>query len=184
MKQRRKIGVPDEELALFRDAVRGATPLKSPARALPEAPPPPPLPVQSLLDRHAALAESASQVFSGNLSTGTGEEAEFRRDGISREVLRKLKRGQWGVQDCVDFHGLNREQARVLLAEFVGRCAKRGLRCVRIVHGKGLSSPGGEPVLKAMVRGWLAMRDDVLAFCQAPASQGGSGALLVLLKAG
>jgi DNA-nicking Smr family endonuclease len=169
--QRRKSGVPDEELALFRDAVRGTTPLKRPARALPGAPLPPPLPVQSLLDGHATFA------------TETGEEAEFRRDGISREVLRKLKRGHWGVQDCVDFHGLNREQARVLLAEFVGGCAKRGLRCVRIVHGKGLGSPRREPVLKTMVRGWLAARDDVLAFCEAPTNQGGSGALLVLLKA-
>lgn len=183
MKQRRKLGVPDEELALFRDAVRGATPLTRPARALPEAPPPPPLPVRSLRDGHAALGESASQVLSGSLSTETGEETEFRRNGISREVLRKLKRGHWMVQDCVDFHGLNREQARVLLAKFVGGCAKRGLRCVRIVHGKGLGSPRREPVLKAMVRGWLAMRDEVLAFCPAPASQGGSGALLVLLRA-
>jgi DNA-nicking Smr family endonuclease len=169
--QRRKSGVPEDELALFRDAVRGATPLKRPARALPGAPLPPPLPVQPLPDGRVAPA------------TETGEEAEFRRDGISREVLRKLKRGHWGVQDSADFHGLNREQARVLLAEFVGKCAKRGLRCVRIVHGKGLGSPRGEPVLKAMVRGSLAMRDDVLAFCEAPASQGGSGALLVLLKA-
>jgi DNA-nicking Smr family endonuclease len=70
-----------------------------------------------------------------------------------------------------------------LLAEFLGGCLKRGLRCVRVVHGKGLRSPGREPVLKRKAQQWLAQRDDVLAFCEAPKDQGGSGALLVLLKA-
>ena len=72
---------------------------------------------------------------------------------------------------------------RQLLAEFLGGCLKRGLRCVRVIHGKGLRSPGREPVLKGKVQRWLAQRDEVLAFCEAPKNQGGSGALLVLLKA-
>jgi len=85
------------------------------------------------------------------------------------------------VQDVVDLHGLNREQARLSLAEFLGGCLKRGLRCVRVVHGKGLRSPGKEPILKGKVQLWLARREEVLAYCEAPANLGGSGALLVLL---
>ena len=87
------------------------------------------------------------------------------------------------MQDIVDLHGLNRQEARSLLGDFLGGCLKRGLRCVRVVHGKGLRSPKREPVLKGKVRQWLARREEVLAFCQAPMNQGGSGALLVLLSA-
>jgi DNA-nicking Smr family endonuclease len=102
---------------------------------------------------------------------------------LGPDVLRKLRRGHWVVQDVVDLHGHNRQEARLLLAEFLGASLKRGLRCVRLVHGKGLRSPGKEPVLKGKVQLWLAKRDEVLAFCEAPRNQGGSGALLVLLKA-
>ncbi|HEX7233924.1 MAG TPA: Smr/MutS family protein, partial [Nitrosospira sp.] len=55
-------------------------------------------------------------------------------------------------------------------------------RCIRVIHGKGLSSRNGEPVLKARVGSWLSQRDEVLAFCQAKPEDGGSGAVLVLLK--
>ena len=72
---------------------------------------------------------------------------------------------------------------RSSLAEFLAACLKRGLRCVRVVHGKGLRSPGREPVLKGKVQRWLTQRNEVLAFCEAPKNQGGGGALLVLLKA-
>jgi DNA-nicking Smr family endonuclease len=67
------------------------------------------------------------------------------------------------------------------VAEFVRCCSVRRARCVRIVHGKGLGSPDREPVLKRRMRDWLSRRDEVLAFCQAPAAQGGAGAVLVLL---
>jgi len=144
---------------------------------------PPPLPVQSLLDAHVALAESVTGEIPWDQSMETGEEPTWLRHGMGRDVLKKLRRGHWVVQDELDLHGLNREQARQLLAEFLGRCLRRGARCVRVVHGKGLRSPNREPVLKGKVRQWLALREEVLAFCEAPATQGGSGALLVLLKA-
>src|SRR5207245_1258574 len=110
-------------------------------------------------------------------------DAEKYLDGLGRNVLHKLRRGHWVVQDAVDLHGSNRDEARSLLAEFLSDCLKRGLRCVRVIHGKGLRSPKREPVLKGKVRQWLAQRDEVLAFCQAPTNQGGSGALLGLLRA-
>ena len=172
-----------DDIALFRDAVRGARPIRKPNRAVIDRhAAPPPVPVQSLLDAHDTLKESVSGPIDWEQMMETGEEMVFLRPGLSREILRRLRRGHWVVQDHFDLHGMNSEQARHLLAQFLGTCSKRALRCVRIVHGKGLRSPNREPVLKNKVRVWLARRDDVLAFCQAPANQGGAGALLVLLK--
>ena len=175
--------MPEADAALFRDAVRDAKPLQSFGRTWHRAAlPPPPLPVQSLLDGHDALAESVTSSLPLDPSVQTGEEAFFLRHGLGQDVLRNLRRGRWVAQDVVDLHGLNRAQARALLVEFIRSCLRRGLRCVRVVHGKGLRSPGREPILKGKVREWLAQRDEVLAFCQAPGNQGGSGALLVLLR--
>jgi DNA-nicking Smr family endonuclease len=175
--------LPEEAASLFRKAVRGATPLGSAPRARLEPKKPPPIPVQSLLDNHAALVESASGPLSWEQSIETGEELSYLREGLGREVLLKLRRGHWVTQDMIDLHGMNRAQAQAQLSEFLAICLKRQLRCVRVVHGKGLGSPRREPVLKGKVRLWLAQREEVLALCQAPQTQGGSGALLVLLEA-
>ena len=174
--------IPEAEAALFREAVRDTTPLRPAARVHRGVKVPPPVPVQSLLDGHETVAESLSGPVSGEHSTETGEEPSYLRPGLGRDVLRKLRRGHWVVQDAVDLHGFNREQARQCLGDFLGKCLKRGLRCVRIVHGKGLRSPGREPVLRGKVQLWLLKRDEVLAYCEAPRNQGGSGALLVLLR--
>jgi DNA-nicking Smr family endonuclease len=175
--------IPDTEAALFRDAVRDATPIRPVARIARKSESPPPVPVQSLLDGHDAIAESLDALSWEHWSE-TGDESSYLRAGLGHDVLRKLRRGHWVVQDVVDLHGLNREEARSSLGEFLGACVKRGVRCVRVIHGKGLRSPGREPVLKGKVQVWLLKRDEVLAFCEAPRNQGGSGALLVLLKAG
>jgi DNA-nicking Smr family endonuclease len=76
---------------------------------------------------------------------------------------------------------MNRHMAAISVTEFLRHCRQRRLGCVRIIHGKGLGSKQREPVLKGLLRKWL-VRQDVLAFSQAPAAQGGSGAVLVLLK--
>jgi DNA-nicking Smr family endonuclease len=174
--------IPEAEAALFREAMRDTTPLRAAARVHRGIKVPPLVPVQSLLDGHEAVAESLNGPPSGAHSDETGEEPSYLRAGLGRDVLRKLRRGHWVVQDAVDLHGFNREQARQYLGDFLGRCLKRGLRCVRIVHGKGLRSPGKEPVLRGKVQVWLLKRDEVLAYCEAPRNQGGSGALLVLLR--
>jgi len=106
----------------------------------------------------------------------------FLRPGLPRDILRKLRRTHWVIQDVLDLHGLTGDEAAEATAEFLAECKKRGLRCVRIVHGKGNGSPGREPVLKAKVRSWLVQRAEVLAFAQARASEGGHGALVVLLR--
>ncbi|MGH8747455.1 MAG: Smr/MutS family protein [Burkholderiales bacterium] len=144
--------------------------------------PPAPIPQQSRRDERAALAETLSGPVTLDDALESGEELVFLRDGLSRQVLRRLRRGHWVVEDNLDLHGMNQKEAAISVAEFLRGCALRGRRCVRIVHGKGLGSPNREPVLKHKLRNWLTMRDEVLAFCQAPQVHGGSGAVLVLLK--
>jgi DNA-nicking Smr family endonuclease len=172
---------PDDEE--FRRATAGVEPLPAPRRVVPQRTPPAPVPEQTRRDERAALQESLRGPLSIDDAIETGEELVFLRDGLSRQLLRKLRRGHWVVEDSLDLHGMNRVQAAASVAAFLRRCGIRKLRCVRIVHGKGLGSRNREPVLKGKLRKWLAVRDEVLAFCQAPAADGGGGAVLVLLKA-
>jgi len=174
--------IDEEDAALFRSAVGDAVPLRAPPRHVRTPAPGPAVAVQSLLDDHAALRESRDALLDPDSVLETGEEAAFLRDGLSRQVLRKLRRGHWVVQAELDLHGMTRPEAREAVAAFVREAVRRARRCVRIVHGKGLGSKNREPVLKGKVRVWLAQREEVLAFCQAPAPQGGSGAVLVLLR--
>jgi len=167
----------------FRDAVADVEPLARTERHAPAVPPPPPIPLQTRRDERAALAESLLGPVSVDDALDSGEELVYLREGLSRQVLRRLRRGHWVVQDSIDLHGMNRVSAAEAVAEFLRSSAARSLRCVRIVHGKGRGSMNREPVLKAMLRKWLPRRDEVLGFCQAPAAHGGGGALLVLLRA-
>jgi DNA-nicking Smr family endonuclease len=166
----------------FGKAVRDVTPLQRPRRVALRAPAPAPVPVHTRRDELAVLDESLAGPVSLEDALDSGEELVYLRDGLSRQVLRRLRRGHWVIQDALDLHGLSWSEAAVATAEFLRACASRGARCVRIVHGKGLRSRNREPVLKGKLRKWLPLRQEVLAFCQAPAAEGGAGALLVLLK--
>src|SRR5207245_11749815 len=150
MRKPTKKGLPEDAAALFREAVRDATPLRSPARVQPE-PGSLPLPVQSLLDVHDALAESLTGPISLDQSIETGEELFYLRDGLGRNVLHKLRRGHWDVQDGVDLHGSNRDEARSLLAGVLGGCLKRGLGGGCVVSGKGLRAAQRERVMRGNV---------------------------------
>ena len=172
----------DDGLDEFRRATTGVEPLAKPRRlALPRARPAP-VARQRQRDERAALAESLQGPLSVDDALESGEELAFLREGLSRQVLRKLRRGHWVVEDSLDLHGMNRVVAAEQVALFLRGCLARRVRCVRIVHGKGLGSRNREPVLKGKLRHWLVLRDEVLAFCQAPATEGGGGAILVLLK--
>lgn len=175
--------VPQDDTALFDIATRGARPLKDKGRIAPQVPPPAPEPRQRQEDERATLREALEAPLTIEDRLDMGDEAVFLRDGLPRRVLTDLRRGRWVVQGELDLHGLTRDQAREALALFVAQALQRGLRCVRLIHGKGLGSPGRVPVLKHLSRGWLAQRDDILAFCQARPHDGGEGALLVLLRA-
>jgi DNA-nicking Smr family endonuclease len=173
----------DEDEILWK-ALAGVTPLPQPNVAHTGAPRPRPVPAQRLRDECAALAESLRPVVDWESGLGTGEELEFLRTGLPASTLRKLRRGHWVIQDELDLHGHTVAEAREMLAGFLGSCVRRGLRCVRIIHGKGLRSRNREPVLKHKVADWLMRRDEILAFCQARRTEGGSGAVVVLLKGG
>ena len=107
----------------------------------------------------------------------------YLREGHSPDILRKLRRGKWVIQAHIDLHGLISDEARLYVATFISDCKKRGIRCIRIVHGKGLGSRNREPILKHKLRGWLIQKDEVIAYAQAKEQDGGSGAVVVLLKA-
>ena len=173
------MGSPPED-AEFRRAVADAEPLEQRKKVVHRRSTPP-VPRQRLRDERAALAESLGPL-SVDDALDAGNELVYLRDGYSRDVLRKLRRGHWVVEDELDLHGMNRHAALLHIQEFLKESNKRERRCVRIVHGKGLGSRNREPVLKNLLRKWLQRRADVLAFCQAPAPQGGSGAVLVLLS--
>ncbi|HEX5126365.1 MAG TPA: Smr/MutS family protein [Rhodocyclaceae bacterium] len=170
------------EQALLAAALKGVTRIAT-DKVMPDIPRPHPVPRQSELDERAALAESIYAPTPLELHMEGGDELIYLRDTLPRNVLRDLRRGRWVVEAELDLHGANRDQARDLLADFLAHCRKNEIRCVRIVHGKGLGSPGKEPVLKKLVAGWLMNYDDVLAYAQARVHDGGAGALLVLLRA-
>ena len=107
----------------------------------------------------------------------------FRSPPLGADVVRKLRRGHWVLQDELDLHGARSDEARELVGDFLRDALRRGLRCVRVIHGKGLGSKDRQPVLKGKVRKWLMQRDEVIAFCSARAADGGSGAVVVLLRA-
>lgn len=172
-----------QDADLFRKSIGNTTPLAASGKAQAIVPPPDPIARHRLADERAALQESLSDEFSIDTLLHADEELSFTRPGIGTDVLRKLRRGDWVVQGQIDLHGLRREEAREALVEFLRNAVKRGQRCVRIIHGKGLGSINKEPVLKGKVRNWLVQKDEVIAFCQARANDGGAGALIVLLKA-
>ena len=174
------IRLSDDDVAQFRAHVADAKPLRW-NRVYHEPPRPLAIPRHSRADDLAALDETMHGGDLVDLQLEGGDEAAFLRDGLPKSALRDLRKGRWSRQEKLDLHGLRRETARAAVGEFLTECTKRGLRCVRIVHGKGLGSPGREPVLKRLVLGWLAQRRDVLAFCQARAAEGGAGAVIVLL---
>ena len=139
----------------FRKAVADVKPLKHKKRVALKAPAPAPVPHQHRRDEAAALAESLAGPLSADDALETGEELSYLRDGMARETLRKLRRGHWSIQDGIDLHGLNRDQAAAIVVDFLDQCLARGLRCVRIVHGKGLG------ILKAKLGKWLPQRDEI-----------------------
>ena len=146
-----------------------------------DRPRPLPLPRQRELDEQAALAESMSDEVTLDSLLLTDDGLSFRRPGIGVDVVGRLRKGHWALQGQIDLHGCTRDEARELLAAYVRASHRRGLRCLRVVHGKGHGSPGRQPVLKAKVQRWLAQCSEVIAFAQASGPQGGAGALVVLL---
>lgn len=174
----------DPEAAALHLAMRGVQPLPAPNRVQLGAPLPPPRPKQFVADERAALHESLHGPIGLQDRLEGGDEPNYLRRGLANTVLRDLRRGRWVIQGEIDLHGLNRDEARHRLASFLADCLQHGRRCVRVIHGKGHGSPQKLSILRQLVRGWLAQRQEVLAYCQAKPQDGGEGALLVLLRSG
>jgi DNA-nicking Smr family endonuclease len=106
----------------------------------------------------------------------------FLAPGLQKNVLKKLRKGYYGVDAEMDLHGMSSRDAQRQLLRFLHFCVEDGCRCVQIVHGKGYNSPDNQPVLKNDINLWLRQHKDVLAFCSTPPKAGGTGALYVLLR--
>ena len=167
---------------LFANAVGPVLPLRTAGHKHLRPAPALPLPLQRERDEQAVMQEALSDEFDAETLLHTDEHLSFRRPGMGVDVVRRLRAGTWSIQRQIDLHGLRREDAREALGQFIREAHKAGLRCVRVVHGKGLGSPGRMPVLKGRVHSWLIQKNEVMAFVQARPVDGGAGALVVLLR--
>lgn len=177
-----EISATEQEKNLFLEAVKNARPLNIEV-PFTEKIYPKPVAKQFIRDEKQALKDSLSDNFYPAHELESGEELLYLRTGQSPSILSKLRRGFWVVQAQIDLHGLISDEAREYVADFLSSCKKKNIRCVRIVHGKGLGSRNREPVLKHKLRNWLIQKDEVIAYAQAKPEDGGSGAVIVLLKA-
>lgn len=180
--ERLPANITPDDLVLFQAAVRDAQPIAAHGRIDPKPVAVAPIPKSLLRDEQQVLVDSLSDYIGWDDGQETGEELVFLRPGLRRDTLRKLRRGHWILQAELDLHGMVSVEARQAVSGFIAHCCKRDLRCIRIIHGKGLGSRNREPVLRTKVKNWLMQKDEVLAFCQARAMDGGSGAVVVLLK--
>ncbi len=176
----------EDEHALFRRAVADVRPLAN-DRADIRPPPPPPRPRPRDEDEPVGERPLPGGLPEPPCADPAAVEADgallYCRPGVQQRVVRRLRRGRYTPGADLDLHGLTRREAHPRLDAFLAECRRRGIRCARIVHGKGQRSAEGGPVLKGAVDGWLRRREEVLAFASAPAAHGGTGAVYVLLRA-
>ena len=177
----RKLAASEKDL--FIRAAGAVQPVPDKRRVLLKKEPPAPQPMQYQRDEKAVLVEAISDEFDVGTLLDIDDNLSFRRPGIGSDVTLKLRRGDWAIQRQLDLHGLRRDEARERLSIFIREAYQHGIRCVRVVHGKGLGSPGKVPVLKSRVHSWLVQKNEVLAVVQAKPADGGAGALVVLLMA-
>ncbi len=174
----------EREHRLFELAVGPVRPIVHPGRIEPRPVPVDPVPLQRQRDEASVMREALSDEFDVETLLHTDELLSYRRPGLGPEIVRKLREGRWSIQRQIDLHGLRTDEAREALGRFIRDAHQSGLRCVRVVHGKGLGSPGRTPVLKNRVLRWLVQKKEVIAFVQARPAEGGAGALVVLLRSG
>ncbi|BDU22348.1 Smr/MutS family protein [Dyella sp. GSA-30] len=180
MKRRPANPISDDDARLFREAI-GEVRQLDPVELPPAAPKPKPRAHMFEADEAAVPSELLEMAFDPALME-VGEELSYLRDGYPPKLLRQLKRGQYSIEDDIDLHHMNAAAAQQTIVEFLAEAHHNGFHCVRIVHGKGLRSKAAGPVLKVLTDRMLRRRDDVIAFASARPAQGGTGAVLVLLK--
>jgi DNA-nicking Smr family endonuclease len=169
---------PDEtDARLFRESVEDAEPLDL-EHLEPYRRKPPPVPIEQPAD----LDDEGDRAALSEAEVETHDFLLFSRPGVQKRVLSDLQRGYFEVELELDLHGLTSAYAREVFGDFLAECARRRVRCARIIHGKGYGSRERQPLLKQKVNYWLRLREDVLAFCSATRRDGGTGAVYVLLR--
>ena len=171
----------NEEEGLFRKLMSTVRPLKQ-DKVSPYKKPRKPVAHKRKEDDEAVMSSLLSDEYEPDYETESGEELFFARPGLQRTVLRKLRRGQFVIEAELDLHRNKVPEAREKISVFIQNARQKGQRCVRIIHGKGLSTKDKLPILKGKVNSWLRQKDEVLAFCSALQRDGGTGAVYVLLK--
>jgi DNA-nicking Smr family endonuclease len=179
-----------DEVELFRRAMRDVRPLKGGERVSAQRRRTPARARFARAERAAVLRESLESAGPATPSAvgvdlyevQPGDELLFRRAGVPETILRRLRRGLYRTDYEVDLHGLTATEASARLTEVLREAQQRGMRCIRIIHGKGLRSGTRGPVLKNAVNAQLRRTDAVLAFASARPRAGGTGATLVLLR--
>lgn len=173
--------ITEEDAGLFQQAMQGVKPLKSLNQAEHHTKKPRPIPTKSLEDEQQVLLDMFSDDYDPT-ELQPGDMLSYCRPGIQHRVFSKLRSGEYRVAAEIDLHGLNSQQAREELYQFLHYCYPNKGECVRVIHGKGKRSNNKGPVLKIKVNKWLRQYDRVLAFHSARPIDGGTGAIYVLLK--
>ena len=168
-----------EDSELFRQTIGKVSSVKSNNILLNKANKPKPYPKPLATDVDSHLLDSAATELE---KVGLEDSLSFIAPGLQNNVLKKLRRGFFGLDAEIDLHGLTSNEAKRQLLHFLHDCVETGCRCVHIVHGKGYRSADNHPVLKNNLNLWLRQHKDVQAFCSAPPKDGGTGAVFVLLR--
>ena len=174
-----------DDASLFAKAVQGVTKISNDVMAPPPKPTRPKVDAQILAKRAAAEGTPDLDMVSAEISdtqailnpVASQASLSYRIATLQHRVFEDLKAGKLRWYEAVDLHGCTVEQARAAVLQILHIAKEANQTVVKIVHGKG-----PEAILKTYVNGWLRQHRDVLAFVSAPENQGGTGAVLVLIK--
>jgi len=168
---------------LLAHALAQVIPIKGHARVVHQPPKPSSNPIRRAVSDWWVIDSQADTWGPALSDTGHDDSLDtFRRSGVSTQALRQVRRAGQAVRECLDLHGLTRDQARVAVSHFVKSAARNGVSRVRIIHGQGYGSANGAAVLKQQTRHWLTQMPEVLGFVTPAAREGGKGAVVVLIK--
>ncbi len=168
-----------EDSALFRQSIGKVNKLKTETLSFSSKDKPKPYPTKQTTQNINNFENS----FNKEIEKLTQEDSfSFLAPGLQKNVLKKLRKGYFGIDTSIDLHGLTSQEASHQLSRFLHFSIEDGFRCIHIIHGKGYGSSKNHPVLKNDVNQWLRQHKDVQAFCSTSPKDGGSGAIFVLLK--
>ena len=171
--------ISDNDIDLFRKSMGDVVKIKSDKHHTSSAKKPSAKPKTHAIDYQEPLERSIN---SDHETLSLGDSLSFVAPGLQKNILKKMRKGFFGIDAELDLHGLSRAQAQQQLLKFLHLCGQNSWRCVCIIHGKGYRSSDNHPVLKNSLNQWLQQHRDVLAFCSAKPADGGTGAAYVLLN--